>query len=486
MVPYVCSLRHHPTVIIEKVAALVQTERTPQERPTFSLAPMEGVTDLPTRLWLGAAGQPDHATTPFFRVTRGYPPERLPWSFCPDPLYLKSSCLPLTCPQIMGNDPEDLARFTSFLNQNCGHARVDLNFGCPAPTVVGNNAGSGLIRNLDSLKSFLDRYFDALESHRVASSTVTIKTRLGFDHEDEAHDLFDIWSRYPISCITLHGRTRSQKYTGRANWSLMNELAASSPHPVSGSGDIVDPFSAEKASNQCPHIRRFLIGRGALRNPWLFTSLRQGFCVQITHQTLRHALLSFLCLHHLFRTDMQSFIDLLASGQSLRRHAEDHPKVHAQDLCKDHRVSWSASEESWWKDFAQGLLKRVSAGRHTRQREASFLDHVSPIVLSRLKMIWNSLRTSLPAKFMDPTLLRVQNAASFFASLQRIVQSEERMGGDCVTMTGFELTHQPHHDWIFSGERKGHDRTPTHTARANQEKSSAPTTQCRRASHAIG
>lgn len=420
---------------------------------------MEGVTDLPTRLWLGAAGRPESAITPFFRVTRGYPPERLPWSFCPDPQYAQTSCLPLTRPQIMGNDPEDLARFTSFLNRDCGHSRIDLNFGCPAPTVVGHNAGSGLIRNQDALKVFLDRLFNALEARRVPSSTVTIKTRLGFDHEDEAQDLFGVWGQYPISCLTLHGRTRSQKYTGRANWHLMNKLAATSPHPVSGSGDIVDHHSAHEARRQCPQIREFLIGRGALRNPWVFAAIRQGHSVQITHETLRHALLSFLCLHHLFRSDSQNFIDLLNSGLTQRTHRLTGPNMPIEKDCGVKTTTWAASEEDWWKHFSRDLLHRFSAGSSAQQSEASFLEAVSPIVLSRLKMVWNALRTSLPSKFMDPRLLRVQNARSFFASLDGIVQSENNSNGDSVTLSELELTHQPQHDWIFSGERKGHDRT---------------------------
>jgi tRNA-dihydrouridine synthase len=447
---YPCSSRPKPDIRNERAKTAMPHQLT------FGLAPMEGVTDLPTRLWLAAAARPVTAITPFFRITRGYPLDRLPWSFCPDPLFADSSCLPPTRPQIMGSDPEELARCVAHLVLQCNHPQVDLNFGCPAPTVIGHNGGSGLIRNRTALWRFLDQLFSTLARLGAPAGAVTIKTRLGFDNPDEAHGLFEIWNQFPIGRITLHGRTRAQRYSGRADWRLMNEMARSSRLPITGSGDLVDLQSARAAAQHCPDIDQFLIGRGALRNPWIFASLALDQPIRITHQTLRKALISFLCLQNVFRTDPNDFARLLESGLSLRQ--QNHFTSFQTSIDNSQRPlsTWTESEEVWWSHFSTELL-RWGFPHHKTITESEFLAQVTPIVLSRLKMVWNSLRTSLPSTFMDPALLRSQNAGAFFANLDRIVQSEReaRKAED----TAFELTHQPQHDWIFSGERKGHDGT---------------------------
>ena len=173
--------------------------------------------------------------------------------------------------QIFGANPDSMARAAALLETRLKPDFIDINFGCPARKVVEQNAGSGLLRDLPLMEKIARAVVDA-----VPATCVTAKMRLGWDlqtlvHIEAARRLEDAG----IRVLAVHGRTKSQGYSGEADWEKIGEVVRAVQIPVVGNGDIRDAETALR------HVREtgvagLMIGRGALGKPWLFSQIKNA------------------------------------------------------------------------------------------------------------------------------------------------------------------------------------------------------------------
>jgi len=147
---------------------------------------------------------------------------------------------------------------------------IDINFGCPMKKIAGKGAGAGLLRDLPKMVKMAE------EVAKAVRLPVTAKTRLGWDFDDQpivevAERLQDVG----IQALAIHGRTRSQMYSGEADWSLIAEVK-NNPRmkiPVIGNGDITGPLKAKELLEQSG-VDGLMIGRGSIGRPWIFREIR--------------------------------------------------------------------------------------------------------------------------------------------------------------------------------------------------------------------
>jgi tRNA-dihydrouridine synthase B len=165
--------------------------------------------------------------------------------------------------QIFGEHTERLCR-ASQLVESKGADFVDLNLGCPVPKVVKSGAGSAMCRNPAELGKVLEAMVKSVKI------PVTIKIRTGWDADSRnALECVHVAAESGVAWVAIHGRTRAQGYSGQADWDFIGNVKAKSPIPIIGNGDINTPEAAvEKVKTY--GVDAVLIGRAALRNPFIF------------------------------------------------------------------------------------------------------------------------------------------------------------------------------------------------------------------------
>lgn len=223
----------------------------------FLLAPMAGITNSPFRRLMREYGSSvviselvsangiEYASQRTLELLKFSPDER--------PVGL----------QIFGEDEEPLVKACRVV-ENMGADFVDLNLGCPVPKVVKKGAGAAMCRNPAALGKILE---SMVKSVKIP---VTIKIRTGWDSSlRNAHEVVRAAADAGVAWVAIHGRTRAQGYSGDADWDFIGEVKAKSPLPIIGNGDVV---TAEQAVNRYRTygVDAVMIGRGALRNPFLF------------------------------------------------------------------------------------------------------------------------------------------------------------------------------------------------------------------------
>lgn len=174
--------------------------------------------------------------------------------------------------QVCGNNPYMLAKSAQVLQENVDMDFLDLNLGCPIDQICKSGAGSALLLRSKKLEV-------CLKSMRtVLKVPLTVKTRSGVSKDKNiAHDLIPMFKDSGVSLITVHGRSRDQRYTKMADWNYVNECAKlASPVPVFGSGDVLSYEDNEKLKLEYPEITGTMIGRGALIKPWIFKELKEN------------------------------------------------------------------------------------------------------------------------------------------------------------------------------------------------------------------
>jgi tRNA-dihydrouridine synthase B len=228
----------------------------------LALAPMQDVTDLAFWRVIAPYGGADVYWTEYFRV---HGDSRLEgWIL--DSILQNPTHRPVVA-QMIGNDIPSLVR-TALELQRHPVAAVDLNLGCPAPVVYRKCAGGGLLRELNRIDAILGALREAL------TIPLTVKTRIGFDSPAGFDDLLALFSKHAIDLLTVHGRTVAQMYRPGVRYDLIAQAARSLRCPVLANGNI---YSAEQALAVLAGTgaRGLMIGRGAIRNPWLFGQIRQ-------------------------------------------------------------------------------------------------------------------------------------------------------------------------------------------------------------------
>ncbi len=389
--------------------------------PAASMAPMEGVTILPTRLWLHWASAPRSMTTPFLRVTEAHPLGQLPFGFVTELQELRGVLPYELTPQLLGADPEHVLRTADLLPPELA-PMIELNCGCPSPNSAGKTAGSGALRDPDWFHATVERLATTWGPGRLA-----VKMRLGLNDPSEFDALLEAVASLPLGRLTVHGRTRADGYRGSARWDLIGKAAATAKAPTWASGDVLGAKKLADLAAVAPRVAGVMVGRGALRNPWIFTELASGVPVELRFATLADALLSFAAVHDLWLKSPAKLVARVANG-------------HWREVA-------GASEEGWQR--LASALTGMAFGVPFVGSTAATVSGVtlSPVALARLKFLWSHLRTGLPSEFMMPKLMRSRSLAEFFTLLGGVEEGRPGSG------KAFAVGHQPQWDELFAGAR---------------------------------
>ena len=180
-----------------------------------------------------------------------------------DMLYMTDMERPIA-QQIFGSDKESFVKAAQYIEKTMKPDIIDINMGCPVPKVaIKNQAGSALLKNPEKVYEIVSSVVTAVKV------PVTVKIRSGWDSNSiNAVEIAKMVERAGASAITVHPRTRSQGYTGKADWNIIKEVKQNVSIPVIGNGDIRTCYDAKKMLDEtgCDAI---MIGRGVLGNPWL-------------------------------------------------------------------------------------------------------------------------------------------------------------------------------------------------------------------------
>ncbi|MGN0210024.1 MAG: tRNA dihydrouridine synthase DusB [Muribaculaceae bacterium] len=280
------------------------------ERPVV-LAPMEDVTDASFRLLCKEMGA-DMTYTEFVsadalirniaattRKLHIHPEERP------------------TAIQIYGREVDPMVE-AALIAQEANPDIIDINFGCPVKKVAGKGAGAGLLRDVPKMLQITRAVVNAVKV------PVTVKTRLGWDHESKIIvDLAEQLQDCGIAALTVHGRTRSQLYTGSADWEMIARVK-DNPRihiPIIGNGDITSPQLARDAFDRFG-VDAIMVGRASIGAPWIFHDIKQ-FLTSGEFAPLSNAE-KFACLRRQIRESIDR-IDEYRGILHIRRHLAASP-----------------------------------------------------------------------------------------------------------------------------------------------------------------
>jgi tRNA-dihydrouridine synthase B len=234
------------------------------DQPLTALAPMQDVTDLPFMRVIHHYGDPDYYFTEYFRV---HAQSRL------EPHILRSivendTGRPVFA-QMIGESIPDLVRTAKRLAEY-PVAGIDLNMGCPAPKIYKKNCGGGLLRDVGKI----DQVLGALRA--AVPGRFTVKMRIGFETADNFPAILEEIDRHGVDLLSLHAHTVREGYRGEAHYEYVKQAVQTLSCPVLANGNILSSGRAVKvaAATGC---RGLMVGRHAIRNPWIFRQIRDAF-----------------------------------------------------------------------------------------------------------------------------------------------------------------------------------------------------------------
>ncbi len=227
---------------------------------------MQAVTDLPFWKILHARGGPDVYWTEFARVHIHSTPssERDILQAIRENPSGKPAIL-----QLIGSDIPKLIEAAQYYEKE-PVAAIDLNLGCPAPRVCSNHAGGALLRQPEKIDAILTALRDA-----ITEVGFTVKTRLGFTTDEEFSRLLEVFSKHRLDALSIHGRTVVGKYKTTIGYDHIQRAAETLPYPVLANGNVLSPRTAAETLARTG-AAGLMIGRGCIRNPFLFAQIRDG------------------------------------------------------------------------------------------------------------------------------------------------------------------------------------------------------------------
>lgn len=232
--------------------------------PAVVLAPMEGLTDAPMRAVQGECGAFSFAVSEFLRVSGEVPPRKVFYRHVPELHH--DAKTPTGLPvhvQLLGGHPERMAQ-SALVACQAGARAIDINFGCPAPTVNRHDGGATLLKHPARIREIVAAVRGAIPR----DVPVSAKLRLGWDSPDAIFENAAMAAEGGAAWLTIHGRTREQGYRPPALWRPIGLVRKVVGIPVVANGDLwsVADFRRCQAETGCDH---FMLGRGALANPFL-------------------------------------------------------------------------------------------------------------------------------------------------------------------------------------------------------------------------
>ena len=209
-----------------------------------------------------------------------------------DMLYMTEEERPIV-QQIFGSDKESFVVAAKYIYENIRPDIIDINMGCPVPKVaVRAQAGSALLKNPEKIYEIVKAVVDAVPI------PVTVKIRSGWDHKNiNAVEVAKIVEKAGASAICVHPRTRSQGYSGLADWSIIKAVKDNVSIPVIGNGDVKTPEDAKRMLDET-NCDAVMIGRGVLGNPWIIKN-SIDYLDGGTYRSISNKEKIDMCLHHL-------------------------------------------------------------------------------------------------------------------------------------------------------------------------------------------
>ena len=269
----------------------------PSHRPALVLAPMQDITDKAFMDVVNGYGGPDYFVTEYFRVHKDSTLEKkilrsIDQNATGKPVFA----------QMIGQDIDALLRSARQLMQH-PVAGVDLNLGCPAPTVYRKNAGGGLLRNLPHVDRILGELRDCIDGR------FTVKTRVGFETHEEFDEILSIFKKHAIDVLTIHGRTVREQYKTPVHDDLVAQAVQEMSCPVIANGNVVN-VATGRAYHAKTQAAGLMIGRGGIRSPWLFQQIIDSYEGKKPRVPTRTDLHGYVTkLYHAVAADARDYVE---------------------------------------------------------------------------------------------------------------------------------------------------------------------------------
>jgi tRNA-dihydrouridine synthase len=236
--------------------------------PLTALAPMQDVTDLAFMRVIAHYGAPDYFFTEFFRVHSQSRPEKHILRSIDE----NTTGRPVFA-QLIGENLSDLARTVEELLRH-PIAGIDLNLGCPAPKVYKKNVGGGLLRDPGKIDQILGCLRALLDSR--VPGLLTVKMRIGFDDTAHFDRILDLINAHRVDLLSVHGRTVKEMYRSEVHYDFIARAVERVRCPVLANGNLTSVAKAASVLTRT-HAAGVMVGRHAIRNPWIFRQCREHF-----------------------------------------------------------------------------------------------------------------------------------------------------------------------------------------------------------------